>query len=143
MPRVTIDMPDDYPFSTRLDTRISDINYGQHVGHDTLISLLHEARFRYFKSLGLDEGNIDGVSVTMSDLAVMYRSQVFYGTRLDIALAAGDFNKYGCDFFYRVTRADDNELVLEAKTGLVFFDYAAGKVVPMPRLFSTLTETKT
>ena len=40
-------------FTTTLDVRISDINYGNHLGHDSLISLLHEARMRFLKQTGL------------------------------------------------------------------------------------------
>jgi acyl-CoA thioesterase FadM len=51
-------------------------------------------------------------------------------------MSAGEFNKYGCDIFYRVTRVPDNTLVLEAKTGIVFFNYLENKVVRMPEKFA-------
>ena len=31
------------PITTRLTVRIGDINYGGHLGHDRLITLLHQA----------------------------------------------------------------------------------------------------
>ncbi len=44
-------------FSATLEVRISDINYGNHLGHDSLVSLLHEARVRFLRHLGYTELN--------------------------------------------------------------------------------------
>jgi len=47
----------------------------------------------------------------------------------------GDFNKYGCDFFYKVVRKNGGKEVARAKTGIVFFDYNRQKMVPVPAAF--------
>lgn len=67
---------------------------------------------------------------------MVYKAQARYGDRLKIEMAAKEFNKYGCDIFYRVTRIPDTPLVLEAKTGIVFFDYLENKVIRMPEAFA-------
>lgn len=136
MARIEIAMPEKYIFKTRIDVRISDINYGNHLGHDAFISLLHEARVRFITTLGYTEVNIEGQAIVISDLAVVYKSQSFYGDSLLIEIAGGDRNKYGCDLFYRISKADDGSLVLNAKTGIVFFDYAKGKVTSIPEPFA-------
>ncbi|MCP3718158.1 thioesterase family protein [Paraburkholderia sp. CNPSo 3281] len=46
-----------------------------------------------------------------------------------------DFNKYGGDIIFRITRPADGALIAMAKSGFVFFDYEAKKVVPMPQAF--------
>lgn len=135
MARIEIKMPETYLFETCLDVRISDINYGNHLGHDAFVSLLHEARIRFLKNMGYSEIDVEGKSIIISDLAVTYKSQVFHGDTLKIEIAGGDVNKYGCDLFYRVTRMENGTRVLAAKTGLVFFDYAASKVAPIPGPF--------
>ncbi len=43
-----------------------------------------------------------------------------------------DFNKYGGDITFRITRPADNTLVAMAKSGFVCFAYKTGKVMPMP-----------
>ena len=49
MARVKLDMEGvAFVFRTELDVRITDINYGRHVGNDAMLGLLHEA--------GLTEG---------------------------------------------------------------------------------------
>ena len=135
MARVQIDMIKEFTFETELSIRITDINYGNHVGHDSFISLLHEARLKFLKSIGFSEANIDGKALILSDLAVSYESQAFYGDTLQFEIGAGEFNKYGCDFFYRVSNKKTGKLVLLAKTGIVFFDYAKNKITTMPGAF--------
>jgi acyl-CoA thioesterase FadM len=122
MARITLILPDTYAYATELTVRIQDINYGNHVGSDAFVSLLHEARIRYFTHLGYSESDIEGCAIVISDLAVVYKAQARHGDRLKIEMTAGEFNKYGCDIFYRVTRVPDHTSVLEAKTGIVFFD---------------------
>ncbi|MCY1435008.1 hypothetical protein D9M71_510870 [compost metagenome] len=43
-----------------------------------------------------------------------------------------DFNKYGGDIMFRITRPADGTLIAMAKSGFVFFDYTASKVTAMP-----------
>jgi 4-hydroxybenzoyl-CoA thioesterase len=46
-----------------------------------------------------------------------------------------DFNKYGCDIFYKVIQKNGGKEVARAKTGIVFFDYNRQKMVPVPAEF--------
>lgn len=136
MARVRFELPDTYFFSTELDVRIQNINYAGHVGHDAFISLLHEARIRFFHHIGYTEADVEGCATIISDLAVVYKAQALHRDRLTCEIAAGEFNKYGCDIFYRMTHARNNTLILEAKTGIVFFNYLENKVTRMPRGFA-------
>jgi acyl-CoA thioesterase FadM len=136
MARITLTLPDTCAYATELTVRIQDINYGNHVGNDAFVSLLHEARIRYFSHLGYSETDIEGCAIVISDLAVIYKAQARHGDRLKIEMAAGEFNKYGCDIFYRVTRVPDKTPVLEAKTGIVFFNYRENNVIRMPEKFA-------
>ncbi|HSL62603.1 MAG TPA: thioesterase family protein [Desulfotignum sp.] len=136
MARISLTLPDTFVYSTELDVRIQDINYGNHVGHDAFISLLHEARIRFFNHLGYSETDIEGCAIIISDLAVVYKTQAKHRDRLKCEIAAGDFNKYGCDIFYRMSHAQNNARVLEAKTGIVFFNYLENKITRMPPAFA-------
>ena len=138
MARIKIDMPDTYLFSTCLDVRIDDINHAAHLGHDRFIILLHEARVRFFENLGYTQLDVEGKGTVMTDLATIYRAQAFYGDVLNVEIAGGDLNRYGCDLFYRVTNKKTGQLVLEAKTGIVFFDYQANKICPIPEIFQRI-----
>lgn len=57
---IGIEIPGRFQFSTDIRVRISDINYGMHVGHDSFLTITHEARVRFLKSLGATEGDVFG-----------------------------------------------------------------------------------
>jgi YbgC/YbaW family acyl-CoA thioester hydrolase len=130
MPRVEIVLPEHFPFSTELEVRVTELNYGNHVGNDQLLGLIHEARRRYIRSLGADEIGADGVGIVIADAAVVYRAQAFYGDRLKIEVAAGELQSRSCAFFYKVSKA--GSVVAEARTGVVCFDFKAQKAMSFP-----------
>ncbi len=133
MSRIEIDFPSPAIFSTSIQIRITDLNYGAHLGNDTLLSLLHEARMRLLISLGYSEKNIEGIGIIMADVAIMYKSESFYGDNLLIEIAAEDFTRVAFDIFYKVTC--NQKLVAIAKTGIVCFNYSDKKVVSVPEVF--------
>lgn len=132
MARVRLEVPDRLPFSTELQVRITDVNYGGHLGNDALLGLLHEARVQFFRSRGWSEGDAGGAGIIMTDAVLVYRAESFAGDRLRIGVGAADPAATSCDIVYRVTQAASGALVATAKTGIAFFDYAARRVVAMP-----------
>ena len=140
MTRVRIEFPEPALFAHDLTVRITDLNYGNHLAHDTLVSLLHEARARFFRMHDMAEGDVDGAGVILTDLQVSYRDQAFFGQDLRVEIAVGDRSSRGCELRYRVTRRDDGGVVALASTGLLFFDYAAGKVVALPERFARILD---
>jgi acyl-CoA thioester hydrolase len=130
MPRVEIELPAHFAFSTQLEVRVTDLNYGNHVGNDQVLGLIHEARRRYLRSLGADEIGADGMGFVIADAAVVYRAQAFYGENLTVQVAAGEFQSRSCAFFYKVSKGDT--VVAEARTGVVCFDFKAQKAVSFP-----------
>lgn len=137
MARITINYPNHILFRCSLPVRITDINYGQHLAHDKLISMLHEARAQFFQNFNMSESNIDGLGIILSDLAICYQAESFYPETLTIEMAIGEPSRCGCDMFYRILNANNNN-VATAKTGLVFFNYQQKKVSPIPESFLTL-----
>jgi 4-hydroxybenzoyl-CoA thioesterase len=139
MARITIDLPDTFPFSTRVAVAITDVNYGQHVGNHTMLAYLHEARVRFLASLGFTELDVGGCGIIMTEAALIYRSQVRYGQTLRIEVAVQDPSRVGCDIVYRVTDNENGTAVCDAKTGIAFFDYERNRVTRMPAEFARLT----
>ncbi|HSB94608.1 MAG TPA: thioesterase family protein [Flavitalea sp.] len=134
MARVKIDLPATFRFQTTISIRITDLNYGGHVGNDRILSLIHEARVDYLQSLGYSELNIGGVSLIMADVAIEYKNELFHGDKLLVDVSAGDFSSSGFDLFYRLqkTQSSGEVLIAKAKTGMVCFDYSSRKVMRVP-----------
>ncbi len=141
MARVLIDLPEHFAYSTEILVRIGDTNYGGHLGNDALLSLIHEARVRFFSALGFSELDVAGSSIIMADSSIRYLSEAFAGERLRFEVTADDLQAKGCDIVYRVTDVHTNRPVAVAKTGIVFFDYAEKAVLPMPQAFRDALRT--
>ena len=135
MPRIKIDLPDTFLFSTEIPVYIGHINYGHHLDNAQLISLVSEARVRFFKSLGYSELDVEGVGIVVADVAAQYRSEAFHGETLVAEMAADDFNKYGCDLAWRLSDKASGREVARGKHGIMFFDYTARKPVGVPPAF--------
>jgi acyl-CoA thioesterase FadM len=135
MARIDIEMTGKFVFETILEVRMADINTANHLGHDAFVSLMNEARVKFLAHLGVPMPGVEETGLIIADLAVSYKSQAFYQDRLRFEIGAGEFNKYGCDIFYRATNMKTGDLVGLAKTGIVFFDYSKNKVTNIPHSF--------
>ena len=135
MTRVEIDLPEHFLFSTEIAIRISDINYGNHLGNDAVLSLAQEARVRWLASHGFGELDVAGIGIVVADAAVIYRAEGKYGMVLRVEVAYADVRSRGCDLLYRFTDTATGREIARAKTGIIFFDYAARKVAHMPEVF--------
>ena len=143
MARIKLDMDGvEFVFRTELDVRITDINYGRHVGNDALLGLLHEARLRFLAHFGFSEEDIGGVGMLMGDAVVQFKAVAFRGDRLVVEMGLKDVERRTYDLMYRVTRPADGATVALAKTGMVAFDYAKNRLADLPALFLAKTGAK-
>lgn len=134
MARVTIQLPDLFIYETDLVVRVSDLNYGNHVGNDSILTLMQEARTLFYRSRGFEsEVKLEGsVGQIVADAAIVYKSESFLGDTLRIQIAVGEHHKYGFDLFYRITQRKTSKEVALGKTGIVCFDYNKRKMVSAP-----------
>ncbi|MEM7204381.1 MAG: thioesterase family protein [Planctomycetota bacterium] len=132
MARLSLTLPAHFPFSTELTVRVTDLNYGNHLGNDRLLGLLHEARWRFLLEHELSERDCAGTTLVLADAAIAYKAEAFAGDRLRVEVALGEPGRVSCDVFYRVTRLGDGALVAEAKTALVCLDPETRRPTAVP-----------
>jgi acyl-CoA thioesterase FadM len=135
MARIKINLPARFPFSANIPIRITDVNFGGHVGNDTILSIVHEARAQFFTHLGYTELDFAGAGTIMSDVAIEYKSQTYYGDHILASVAVGEITKVAFDLFYKLEkRSEDGKLVpvAFAKTWMVCYDYDLKKVTAIP-----------
>lgn len=146
MPRLKLQPQRSYPFRTTLKVRSTDLNYGGHLGHDTLLSLVQEARVDWLNSHGWQELDCAGVGLIMGDAAVVYQGEAFAGQRLLIEVAATEPTRSGFRLCYRLTRTDgedqaDNAIAL-VETGMVCFDYQRRCATSLPAAVAAVCREK-
>ncbi|MFI5129261.1 MAG: acyl-CoA thioesterase [Chitinophagales bacterium] len=134
MARIKIDLPEKFSFSTNIPVRITDVNYGGHVGNDTVLSIIHEARMQFLKSYGYEEMEFEGVGMIMSDVGIEFRNELFYGDVVTAFVMIKEFSKVSFDIYYKLEKdtADKKTIVAIAKTGMVCYDYEKKKIMPVP-----------
>ena len=131
MPRIKIEMPEIKLTAIKIPVRISDINYGNHVGNDAFVSILHEARIQCLQQHGYTELNAGGAGLIMGDLAVEFKNESFYGDIIEVKIFAGEISRVSFELFYQLTTARNEKQILlaNAKTGMIFYSYKIKKPV--------------
>ena len=134
MSRLKIDLPPIFNFSTIISIRITDLNYGNHVGNDTVLTIIHEARMQYLVSLGYTELQFAGTGIIMRDAVIEFKAELFYGDQVIAHVTTGEVSKAGFELIYKLEKdtGDKKILVAAATTGMVCFDYSRKKIVMLP-----------
>ncbi len=134
MGRVKLKFPAGDPlFTTTIPIRIGDINYGNHVGNDAVLSIIHEARMLMLRSKGYTEMNAGGNSLIMADVMIAYKGEGFYGDIFTIKVYAEEITERTFDLLYHISTVGNGAStdIAQAKTGMVCFDYENRKVALM------------
>jgi acyl-CoA thioester hydrolase len=134
MARIKIDLPVGFSFTTNIAVRITDLNYGGHVGNDTILSIIHEARVQFLKHFNFTELNAAGAGLIMSDVAIEFKNELFYGDIIKASVVAAEFSKVGFDIYYKLEKenAEKNMFIATAKTGMVCYNYSLKKIMAVP-----------
>ena len=134
MNRIKITLPDHFHFHTDIKIRITDLNYGGHVGNDVFLALIHEARQQFLMKYGYGELSFEGVGLIMADAALEYKKELNYSDTVRISVCAADFDKLGFDLFYKIELIQTDGLVIaeKAKTGMICYDYSTKKKTQIP-----------
>jgi len=135
MNRIKVKLPEAVHFTTEIAVRITDVNYGNHLGNDKVLSICHEARVQLFKHFGFEELNIDGLGVIMSDAAIQFLKEAKYGDSLIVDIAIDNISKCTFDLFYHLKIAATNITAFKVKTGMVFYNYELSKIALTPLIF--------
>ena len=133
MQRIRLEFPSEAVVHRHsLSVRITDMNYGRHLGHDALISLLHEARAAALDSLGVKEWDLGGYPSVVADLAVQYQGEARWPDTLIIETALAGVQRKALTVFHRVVRESDQRLIATARLNLLLVDIETGRPVSIP-----------
>ncbi len=134
MARIKIELPAEFSFTSIIPVRITDINYGGHVGNDAVLSIIHEARMQFLKQFGYSEMNIEGVGMIMTDAGIEFKNELFYGDVVIASVTATGFSRIGFELYYQLEKETEGKklLVAAAKTGMVCYDYGLKKIAALP-----------
>lgn len=134
MARLKLQLPEKFLQSVFVPIRITDINYGNHVGNHAIVEIIHEGRVQFLQGKNFTELEVAGTSLIMSELLVEYKNESFYKDILRIDLYCGEISKVSFELFYKISTKRNQEeiLIALAKTGMVCYDYQLKKVSTIP-----------
>jgi len=137
MPRIKLQALTHYPHQTALSVRVTDLNYGNHLGNDAIVGLLQEARVHWLASLAASEIDLgDGsTGIIQTDLALNYLAEGHLHDALIVDTAVIEPSRIAFRLAQRLRRGDT--ILALAETGFLGFDYSAGKRAPLPTPFRT------
>lgn len=133
MARIVFDLPPHFGFDTEVQVYINHVNYGGHLDNALLLTLVSEARVRFFRALGYAENDVGGLPIVVGDVLAQYRSEAFYGEQLRIAMQPTDLSRCAFDLAWRVTESSQGREVARGKHGIVFTDPATHRAASIPQ----------
>jgi acyl-CoA thioesterase FadM len=142
MLRARVNELEKYPFSVDLEVRVSDLNYGAHLGYDRMLGMAHEARLRLFDGIGATELNLgDGkTGIVVVDVVAVYLGEAFLGDTLTFEICPNEISRTFFRLAHRVTRRRQQGKVALVDIGFAAFDYRQRKTAPLPERFAQKLE---
>lgn len=125
----------EFHFTTIMPVRITDINYGMHLGHVALPGIFHNARVLFLNKNGFDEMNIEGCGLILLESNYKYKHEASFNTNLLVSVGIGEYTKLKFNFIYK---AINNETGIEIANGqeeIACFDYQKRKIARIPTIF--------
>ena len=138
MARVKIKAPSKYVFETKIQVRVTDLNYGNHLGNDRVLAFAQEARVHFFAHYEMSELDFWGTSLIQGDAAITYLSEGFLHNTIKVEIGVDDFSNSSFDLVYQMTNETTEKPLAIVKTRMVCFDYSDRKVMSIPADFMTL-----
>ena len=136
MARVKLTPLDHYQNFYETIVEVTDLNYGNHLGNDALVGIIHRARVHFLHRLSASEHNLgDGMTgVLLADLIVNYMGESFLFDKLCVESSIGEVRSKGFRMFHRITAPPDRIIAL-AETGIVAFNYHKRRIAGIPETF--------
>ena len=113
------------PFVHTETVRFRDVDALGHVNNAAYLTYLEQARIAFLAPMGADQ-----TGMILARAEIDFRAQIGFGERVEVEvrpLGVGT-KSFELGYMLRVR----GEVVAEAKTVLVAYDYASGRTVPVP-----------
>ncbi len=135
MPHIKLQEQPAYEFLYELQVQVGHLDYKNHLGHDSVVRFVHEARVHLLRLLGVAESNLgdNHTGIIMGDLAVTYFNEGHLFDRLRVDSHVGEMGRSGFRMFHRLVRGET--LIALVETGLMTYDYTLRAMVPVPEAF--------
>ena len=135
MPKIKLKQKEKYEFVYKTKVNVRDVNYGGHLGNDSLVGLTHEARIDLLDKMGFTELDLgDGkTGLIMTDLAVNFIGEGFLLDEIEILSHIDEITAASFRVFHKISKS--NKVLALVETGLVTFNYNEKSIEEIPQQF--------
>lgn len=127
-----------FKFSFPITVRISDINYGNHVGYQHFFSYFQDARIAYLHQFGFSERDIAGYGMLVAEATCQYKRELFHGDHIIVQCRVSLIRKKSFIMTYQIEK--EGLLCATGSTTNMCFDSKNKKVIQLPEAFITAVE---
>ena len=124
-------------FETNISVLVNHLNYGNHLGYDSILSIMQEARMRWLKSLDpkISEINIDnGTGWLVKKVELDITSEAEYSDILHVTLSIVTNKKSSFIISYKINNLSKNKPLCNGTTQQVCYHFSDSKVTRIPDL---------
>jgi acyl-CoA thioester hydrolase len=133
MPKAKIDPDFVVLFECHLDVRVADLNYGNHLGNDRILSYFHEGRVLWLNQHSLSEQDVGGCGLIMTGTRIEYLKQAHLHQRLRLTLGVREVGKARFTIVYKLTDHQTQQTTALGETHMGCFDYQRQKPARAPQ----------
>jgi len=124
-------MPTD--FSTLIPIRYGDVDAQGHVNNARNLTFIEHARMEYLLHLGLWDGHdFKDLGLIVADVHIAFRAQILFGQTVRVRTWISRLGNKSIRFEYRLEDADTGQLLSEAETVMVTYDYHTDRSIRVP-----------
>ena len=124
-----IEMPSKWAYTTEVEVRVSDLNYGNHLANQNFLTYAQEARVKFFAEFGFTELNFGGTALIQADAAITFLGEGHLADQIEISVAIEQTGSSAFNIFYKFLNKTKNKPMANVRTAIVCFDYEKGKPV--------------
>ena len=130
-------------FETTIPVLVNHLNYGNHLGYDSILSILQEARIRWLKSIDKNASEIniqDNIGWLVKKVELDILSEAFHGDLLRVSLFVDEYKKSHFTLQYDVENIDKKNKLCQSKTQQVCYDFESEKISRIPKILMDIFE---
>ena len=120
-----------FRFRYPVEVRFRDLDAIGHVNNVVYLTYVESARLGWWQKV-TGRAGIDGLDIILARTEVDYRSPVSLGERLEVGVRCAVIKRSSFVLESEIVELDSRRVVAQARNVLVYYDYAAGRAVPIP-----------
>lgn len=116
-------------FMSNITVLVNHLNYGNHLGYDSVLSIVQEVRMRYLRTLQLSEVSIEGdIGYLVTKVNVEYKQEAFHGDELIVKLFINNISPLSMELASIIENSKTKKIVAICITKHLFYNYKLKKI---------------